>query len=185
MKRKHKTYSRPKRPFDKARIEEEAVIKKDYGLKNKKEIWKADARIKSIREKAKKLIGANEEEQKALFDRLKKTGLDVNSISDVLSLDKKDYLDRRLQTILVKKKLATTSKSARQLITHKKVLVNGKVVNSPSYIVPVQLEEKIVLKEKSKKKEVKISKGIPQEDQAEKLEENEQTKEEVKEEAVK
>jgi len=184
MKRKHKTYSKPKRPFDKVRIEEEAVIKKDYGLKNKKEIWKADARIKSIREKAKKLIGVNEEEQKALFDRLKKTGFDVNSISDVLSLDKKDYLDRRLQTILVKKKLATTPKSARQLITHKKVLVGGKVVNSPSYIVPIQLEDKIVLKEKPKKKKVKISSDAPQENQAEKLENEEQTKEEIKEESA-
>jgi len=181
MKRKHKTYSKPKRPFDKTRIEEEAVIKKDYGLKNKKEIWKADSKIKSIREKAKKLIGADEEEQKALFERLKKIGLNVNSISDVLSLDKKDYLDRKLQTILVKKKLATTPKSARQLITHKKVLVDGKVVNSPSYIVPVQLENKIVLKEKSKKKEVKTSNDVPREDQAEKLEKDKQTKEEVKE----
>ncbi len=179
MKRKHKTYSRPKRPFDKARIEEEAVIKEDYGLKNKKEIWKADSKIKSIREKAKKLIGADEEEQKALFDRLKKIGLNVNSISDVLSLDKKDYLDRRLQTILVKKKLATTSKSARQLITHKKVLVEKRVVNSPSYVVPVQLEDKIILKENSKKKKVKTPNNIPQEDQAEKLEKEEQTKEGV------
>jgi len=181
MKRKHKTYSKPKRPFDKVRIDEEAVIKKDYGLKNKKEIWKADSKIKSIREKAKKLIGANEEEQKALFSRLKKIGLDVNSISDVLSLDKKDYLDRRLQTILVKKKLTTTTKSARQLITHKKVLVDERVVDSPSYVVPVQLEDKIILKKKSKKKEVKNSKNVPQEDQAEKLEENEKTEEEVKE----
>ena len=37
MKRKHKTYSRPKRPFDKLRIEEEAKIKKEFGLKNKSE----------------------------------------------------------------------------------------------------------------------------------------------------
>ena len=181
MKRKHKTYSKPKRPFDKARIDEEAIIKKDYGLKNKKELWKADSKIKSIREKAKKLIGSDAEEQKALFNRLKKIGLDVNSISDVLSLDKKDYLDRRLQTILIKKKLTTTPKSARQLITHKKVLVDGNVINSPSYIVPVQLEDKIILKEKSKKKEIKISNDVPKEDQAEKLEANEQTKEEVKE----
>lgn len=185
MKRKHKTYSKPKRPFDKTRIEEEAIIKKEFGLKNKKEIWKADARIKSIREKAKKLIGVEEEEQKALFDKLKKTGFDVNSISDVLSLDKKDYLDRRLQTILVKKKLATTPKNARQLINHKKILVDGKVVNSPSYIVPVKLESKIVLKEKPKKKENKISSDAPQEDQSEKLENKEQTKEEIKEEAAK
>lgn len=181
MKRKHKTYSRPKRPFDKTRIEEEAIIKKDYGLKNKKEIWKADSKIKSIREKAKKLIGADEAEQKALFERLKKIGLDVNSISDVLSLDKKDYLDRRLQTILIKKKLATTPKSARQLITHKKVLVDGNVVNSPSFVVPVQLEDKIVLKKKLKNKEVKTSNEVLKKDQVEKLEKDEQTKEEVKE----
>ena len=154
MKRKHKTYSKPKRPFDKVRIDEEAIIKKDYGLKNKKEIWKADSQIKSIRRKAKKLISADTTEQKALFERLKKIGLDVNSIADVLSLDKKDYLNRRLQTILVKKKLTTTSKSARQLIIHKKVLVEGKVINSPSYVVPVQLEDKITLKEKKKKEEI-------------------------------
>ena len=46
MKRKHKTYSRPKRPFDKPRIEEEAGIMEEFGLKNKREIWKAEARIK-------------------------------------------------------------------------------------------------------------------------------------------
>ena len=151
MKRKHKTYSKPKRPFDKARIDEEAKLKTDFGLKNKKEIWKAEAKIKSIREKAKKAITASPEEQQALFDRLKKIGLDVDSIADVLSLEGKDYLRRRLQTILVTKKIATTPKSARQLITHKKVLINGKVVNVPSYIVPVELENKISLKKGVKK----------------------------------
>lgn len=150
MKRKHKKYSKPKRPFDKIRINEEAEIKKTYGLKNKKEIWKAESQIKSIREKAKKLIGADVKEQQALFNRLKKIGLNVNSIADALSLDKKDYLDRRLQTVLVKKKLTTTTKSARQLITHRKILIEGKVVNSPSYIVPIHLENKITLKEKIK-----------------------------------
>ena len=63
MKRKHKIYSRPKRPFDKARIDEEAKIKEEFGLKNKKEIWKADAKITSMREKAKKLISGNEKEK--------------------------------------------------------------------------------------------------------------------------
>ncbi len=148
MKRKHKNYLKPKRPFEKERVEEEAKIKKEFGLKNKTEIWKAEAKIKSIREKAKKLISASIEEQKALINRLKKIGLNVNSIADILSLDKKDYLNRRLQTILVKKKLARTQKSARQLITHKKVLVNGEVVNSPSYIITVGLEDKINIKPK-------------------------------------
>jgi len=148
MKRKHKKYSKPKRPFDKERIEEEAKIRKEFGLKNKKEIWRAESKIKSIREKAKKLISVNQKEQNAMFERLKKIGLNVNSIADILSLDKKDYLKRRLQTILVKKRLAPSPKSARQLIVHKKVLVKNCVVDSPSYIVPLELEDKISLKNK-------------------------------------
>jgi len=155
MKRKHKKYSKPKRPFDKERIEEEADIKKEFGLKNKKEIWRAEARIKSIREKAKKLISATPREQEALFDRLKKMGLNVSSIADVLSLNKKDYLNRRLQTLVVKKKIAKTQKNSRQLITHRKILVENKVVDSPSYIVPVEFEDKIILK----KKELAIKNG--------------------------
>ena len=151
MKRKHKRYSKPKRPFEKNRIEEEAKLKKEFGLKNKREIWKAEAKIKSIREKAKKLISASPEKQKDLFNRLKKIGLNVNSISDALGLDKRDYLNRRLQTVLVNKKIARTPKSARQMITHKKIIVGGEVVQIPSYIVPVELENKISVKEKSKK----------------------------------
>lgn len=154
MKRKHKTYSRPKRPFDKQRLEEEAEIKKEFGLKNKREIWKADAKINAFRLRAKEMITANPEEQKKLFDRLKKIGITVDSLADVLSLEVRDYLRRRLQTILVAKKLATTSKLARQLITHKKVFVGSGIVNSPSYIVPVELEGKISLKMKKKKPEV-------------------------------
>lgn len=146
MKRKHKQYSKPKRPFDKARIEEEGKIREEFGLKNKKEIWRAEAKVKSMREKAKKLIGANAEEQKALFERLEKIGIKTNSIAAVLSLDKKDYLKRRLQTVVLEKKIATTPKAARQLIVHRKILVNGGVIDSPSYIVPVEFENKIGVK---------------------------------------
>ena len=97
------------------------------------------------------MISAKPEEQKALFDRLKEIGLNVNSIPDVLSLDKTDYLQRRLQTVLVKKKLARTPKGARQLIVHRKVLVGKNAIDSPSYIVPVDMEDKISLKVKVKK----------------------------------
>ena len=151
MKRKHKTYSRPKRPFEKARIEEEVGIKKEFGLKNKREIWKADSKIKIIREKAKRLISAKPEEQKNLLEKLKKIGFNVNSISKVLLLNKKDFLQRRLQTVVLKKRIATTAKSARQLITHRKILVDGMVVNAPSYVVPVELENKITIKPRVKK----------------------------------
>jgi len=155
MKRKHKLYSRPKKPFDKPRIEEEAKIKEEYGLKNKKEIWKADSQIKLIREKAKKLISASPEDQKAFFERIKKMGLKANSLAEVLSLDKKDYLERRLQTIVARKRLSPTAKGARQLVVHKKILIDGKAVNSPSFIVPVELENKIESKLKIKSTENK------------------------------
>ncbi len=150
MKKKHKQYSKPKKPFEKERLIEEEEIKKEFGLKNKKEIWRSESKIKSIRDRIKKLISANSKEQEAFFNRLKKIGLDVNSIADVLSLNKKDYLKRRLQTIVVSKKIATTQKSARQLITHKKILVNGNTIDSPSYIVSIELENKISLKTKQK-----------------------------------
>ena len=61
-------------------------------------------------------------------------------------VNKIDYMKRRLQTILVSKKLVSTPKLARQLITHKKVLVNGETVSSPSYLVPAKYEDKISLK---------------------------------------
>ncbi len=157
MKRRHKIYSRPKRPFDKARILEENEIKKKYGLKNKREIWKAEAKVTSMRQKAKRLIKADEEDKKVLFLRLQKIGLNVASISDVLGLDKTNYLERRLQTVIFKKNLAPTVKSARQLITHKKVVVNGNVVDVPSYIVPVSYENKIEIKKKIKQPKVETT----------------------------
>jgi small subunit ribosomal protein S4 len=156
MKRKHKSYSRPKKPFERKRIDEEAVIKKEFGLKNKREIWKAEAKVKLFREKAKNMISAKPEEQHALFEKLKKIGLKVNSIADVLSLKKEDYMKRRLQTVVVEKKLAKTVKEARQLIVHKKILVDGKIVNVPAYPVPVSLENKISLKKKEAKKKEKV-----------------------------
>ena len=174
MIKKHKNYSRPKRPFDKVRIDEEKKIKKEFGLKNKKEIWKAEAKVKLIREKAKRLLSSSPEDQKNFFVKLNHQGFKVGSIGDVLSLEKRDYLKRRLQTILVDKKLANTSKSARQLITHKHVLVGEKIVNIPSYIVPTELENKITLKKKTSKKRTKTeesneSEKIINEQEVEKL----------------
>ncbi|MEK6842679.1 MAG: S4 domain-containing protein, partial [Nanoarchaeota archaeon] len=87
-------------------------------------------------------------------------GLKVNTIAAALSLDKRDYLNRRLQTVLVAKKVARTPRHARQLIVHKKVLIGGKAVNSPSYIVPKDLEDKITLKLIKEKKKMEIKQEI-------------------------
>ena len=53
MKRKHKIYSRPKRPFDKARIDEEAQIKREYGLKIKRKSGKLMLKLKLCVERLK------------------------------------------------------------------------------------------------------------------------------------
>jgi len=156
MKKQKKKYSKPRRPFDKARIEEENLLKEKYGLKNKKEIWKADAAIGRIRNLAKKLITESEEEQKAFVEGLQKKGFSVNSIADALALDKENWLKRRLQTIVFSKKLTATPKQARQFVTHKHVSIGNQIVNIPSYQVSLDEESlvrlNIVLKKPVQKK---------------------------------
>ena len=79
MKKQSKKYSRPRKPFDKIRIDEENILKEKYGLKNKKEIWKADAAIGRIRNLAKQLITKSEDEKKASRLKPKKKIVLVNS----------------------------------------------------------------------------------------------------------
>jgi len=156
MKRKKKSYQRPKKPFEKSRIDEENVYKERYGLKNKREIWKTLAKIDYFRGRAKTLAKSTLEEQEVLINKLKALGLPTNSIVDVLGLKVEDLLKRRLPTIVADKKLATTVKGARQMVTHKRILVDGKVVNAPSYIVPVALEDTISIKVKKLKPKPKV-----------------------------
>ena len=165
MKKQKKKYSRPQRPFDKTRINEENVLREKYGLKNKKEIWKADAAIRRIRNLAKKLITSNEDEKQNFIKKLNERGFNVEGIADALALNKEDLLKRRLQTVLLTRGLVSTPKQARQLITHKHVSIGDQIVNIPSYHVDLEEEPSvkldIVLKvEKPKSKEEKIKKEI-------------------------
>lgn len=168
IKRKRKLFSKPKKLFDKDRIEEENILVKKYGLKNKKEIWKAKSKISGYRQRAKKLIGKDIEEQNIFFDKLNKIGLNVKNISDVLALEEENLLQRRLQTIVYKKGLANTPKQARQFIVHKHVLVDGKIINIPSYVVPISKENNLELKikkikDKSKKEQAEEIKDTTEE----------------------
>jgi small subunit ribosomal protein S4 len=151
IKRKRKLFSRPKKLFDRTRMDEENVLVKRYGLKNKREIWKVKSAVSKMRRRAKALIGKDDKKQRAFFDKLNKMGIAAVDISDVLALTEENLFARRLQTFVFKKKLAHTVKEARQLIVHKNVLVDGKVVNIPSFIVTLDLEDKISLKERKVK----------------------------------
>jgi len=162
IKRKRKLFSRPKKLFDRARMDEENILIKRYGLKNKREIWKVKTAVSKLRRRAKALIGKDMEEQQKFFDKLNKVGMKVTDVSDVLALTEESVFERRLQTMLVRKKLASTVKGARQLIVHKNVLVDGKVVNIPSFVVTTELEGKLALKEKKVK--VKTHPQVPSEE---------------------
>jgi small subunit ribosomal protein S4 len=151
IKRRRQKYSRPRKMYDKARIEAENKIVERYGLKNKTEIWKADSAVSAMRRRAKLLIPKSDEEKKVFFDKLNKMGLNVQSIADVLALTKENLLERRLQTFIFRKGFAKTPKQARQLITHKHVFVNGKITSAPSFNVSVDVEGKISLKERKAK----------------------------------
>lgn len=149
MIRKKNRFSWPRKLYDKIRIKDENKLVEIYGLKNKREIWKAEAKVKYYRNRAKLLITSDKEEQENFFAKLNGLGLNVKSIAEVLALNKEDVLKRRLSTIVWKKGLAKTARHARQLITHKKVLVEGSAVDVPSYLVPVIYEDKITLKRTS------------------------------------
>ncbi|HLD97875.1 MAG TPA: 30S ribosomal protein S4 [Candidatus Nanoarchaeia archaeon] len=143
MIRKHKKFSRPKKAFDAPRIQNENVIVEKYGLKNKREIWKAKAKLDIMRKSAKKLVDADLETQERFISKLRNKGFNVKNIVDVLALTEEDILKRRLQTIVFNKKIATTAKGARQMITHGHISINSKKVNIPSYNVNVDEESKI------------------------------------------
>jgi len=152
MIRKKKKYKKPQKKYDVGRIAEENRIIKEYGLKNKKELWKAEAKIDKLRTKAKSLITAEVEDQAEFIEKLKKKGFKVETIADVLALNREDILKRRLQTLVADKKFSPTIKGARQLITHRHIKVNGKIVNVPSYHVSLEEEQKIEVSLKNKKK---------------------------------
>ncbi len=145
IKKKKNKFRRPRKLFDKARIEAENKLVLEYGLKNKKEIWKAESEVSKIRRRAKSLIPKTDEERKSFFEKLNKMGLKVKNTADALALTKDDILGRRLQTIVFKKKLVNSAKEARQMIVHKKIAVEGKIVNIPSFFVSSAKEGKVTL----------------------------------------
>lgn len=141
-----KKYSRPKKPYDKERIDKERKILNDYGLRRKKEIWRAEGIVRDFRRRARELQAKNNEAQeKLLLDRLNRLGVQCKRLDDVLQITLDDILSRRLQTIVAKKGLANSPRHSRQLIVHGHVTVNSRKIFWPSYIVEKDMEDKISL----------------------------------------
>lgn len=141
IKKQRKKYSTPAHPWQKSRIDLEKELIKAYGLTNKKEIWKFVSKLKKDKQKAKKLIADKSDqaqiEKAQLLKRLTLLGLldEKSTLEDVLSLDLKTLLERRLQTLVYRKKLSRSLKQARQFITHRHIIIGSKKITSPSYLV--------------------------------------------------
>lgn len=141
-----KAYDTPKHPWQAARIASEVEHVKTYGLRNKREVWKAHSTLKKYRELARKLLaetakgtitGHVKQDSENILNRLKRYSLlnEDGQLDDILSIEVTHFLDRRLQTQVYKLGLANTIKQARQFIVHGHISVGGRRITIPSYLV--------------------------------------------------
>jgi small subunit ribosomal protein S4 len=138
-------YERPSHPWEGERIKAENEVLKKYGLKNKKELWRAQSVLRRFRQRARQLqamvrYGDKQagKERDELIARLGRLGLlptEGATLDDVLGLDVEAVLSRRLQTLAFVKGLAFTPHQARQFIVHGHVAIGARRVTVPGYIV--------------------------------------------------
>ncbi len=139
-------YETPRKVWDADRIKRDKRLTTTYGLKNTREIWVTLLELKKARRNAIRNVTLGAEgmaEAQPLLNRLAKMGIlpaDAK-LDDVLSITVENFLDRRLQTRVVKKGLARTMHQARQLITHGFISVKGRKVTIPSYMVNADEEQ--------------------------------------------
>ena len=153
--KRRKGYATPPHPWNKERIDEEKELIRSYGLKNKKEVWRATSLLRKFTSQAKKLTSSTAEDRdveiKQFLEKLKNIGLleDSSQLEDVLTISTKDILERRLQTLAYKKNVARSIKQARQFIVHRHVKIADKVVTTPGYIASKDQENKITFSDLS------------------------------------
>ena len=146
-----KTFHRPRRIWTTDQLNSELYIVGSYGLRNKRELWRAQTEVARLRNQARALLAipaeARHEKEAQLLNFLNRQGL-VNesaSLDDVLNLKIEDLLDRRLQTIVMKKNGSKSPHLARQMVVHKHVSIGDRFVNIPGYLVKRDEEEQILL----------------------------------------
>ena len=146
-----KHYNTPSHPWQKVRMEQESNLMHQYGLKNKKEIWRADTKVREMRRQARKLTAKSSEtqaqkEKVLLLAKLNRLGMleQDSALEDVLRMNPENILDRRLQTQVYLQGLSSTVKQARQLIVHGHISVDGAVTRVPGMTV-TRLQEKNIV----------------------------------------
>merc|ERR1712002_1245370 len=147
-----KTMVTPRRPYEKARLDQELKLIGEYGLKNKREVWRVRYTLAKVRKSARTLLTLEEKDPKRLFEgnallrRLVRIGVlaeDKMKLDFVLGLRVEDFLERRLQTQGFKLGLAKSIHHARVLIRQRHIRVRKQLVNVPSFIVRLDSQKHI------------------------------------------
>jgi len=140
-KKSRRQWQGPRHPWKKDSLIKELSLLGKYGLRNKRELWIANSTLKSYRNQASAILALEEsirvEREKTLIKKLTQQGLLTEEavLDNVLGLNVDDILERRLQTIVLKLRMAATPYQARQFIVHGHVNVGGRRMTSPGYLV--------------------------------------------------
>ncbi len=191
-----RVWRKPKRPLNYELKMEELKTLGTFGLKTKKELWKAHTELSRVRHQARSLLAlrqeVREEKEPVLMNSLKRVGLvgESSTLDDVLNLQVTDLLSRRLQTIVMKNFGFKTPYQARQAVVHGHVMIGDRIVNIPSYVVTLNEEKEIrlvpnstlkELLEKSQQESGSVAEEIPEETVVEETQsKTEEASEEVK-----
>jgi small subunit ribosomal protein S4 len=155
-----KVWRKPKRPLNYELKMDELKTLGTFGLRTKRELWKAHTELSRVRHQARSLLALRqeirEEKEPILMKSLTRIGL-VSSdatLDDVLNLNVDDLLSRRLQTIVSKKLGFKTPYQARQAVIHGHIMIGERKINIPSYTVTVEEENNIHFDPESKIPEI-------------------------------
>ena len=146
-----KLFHRPRRIWATEQLNAELYITGSYGLRNKRELWRAQTEMARIRNQARALLAlsaeARAEKEKRLLNYLLRIGLvkEGATLDDILGLKVEDLLERRLQTIVMKRSGTKSPYQARQIVSHGHVSIGNRKVNIPGYIVKRDEEGQILV----------------------------------------
>ena len=151
-----RVWRKPKRPLNYELKMEELKTLGTFGLRTKRELWKAHTELSRVRHQARSLLALGQEvraeKEPILMKSLARIGLVSNdaTLDDVLNLNVNDLLSRRLQTIVTQKLGFKTPYQARQAVIHGHIMIGERKVNIPSYTVTVGEEDSIHFTPESK-----------------------------------
>jgi len=166
-------FKKPRRPWTSDQLMSELQILGTYGLRNKRELWKAQTELSRIRKQARALLALPHEvrhgKETELLNSLRRLGLvqEGATLDDVLNLTIETLLERRLQSLVVRKGFAKTPWQARQAVVHGHITINDRIVNIPSYMVRRDEEGVVSIRKDSSYKPSSLVKGTPAETPAE------------------